>query len=240
MYEELRRVYGSDEIPEAHLPELARQLEDQTRAYEVREEKVDIALALVKPDGFIKERDASGAECYTAEIVYPKDREHLLASFSAWHDKAGALGFHYDPYNFDSNPELSFFEQALRELKLRAEEIEDIYFTGALTDPAKTDFHVEYKDDKGKWRRYTPDFLIRRKPLAGGKPGTGKVIIVEVKSERDRGHAVDGEKGRKAMALRNLENLNPDRLRYEMIFTDSDTIPGDRLAALRQWAAGGK
>lgn len=240
VYEELRRVYGSDEIPVAHLPELALQLEDQTRAYEVREEKVDIALALVKPDGFVKGKDASGAECYTAEIVYPKDREHLLASFAAWREKAGTLGFHYDPYNFDSSPEMSFFEQALRELKLRAEEVEDIYFTGALTDPAKTDFYVEYKDDKGKWRRYTPDFLIRKKPPAGGSPGTGKVIIVEVKSERERGHSVDGEKGRKAIALRNLENLNPDRLRYEMIFTDSDTVPGDRLAPLRQWAGGGK
>ena len=34
-------------------------------------------------------------------------------------------------------------------LNLRPDEVEDIYFTGALTDPAKTEFFVEYKDDKG-------------------------------------------------------------------------------------------
>ena len=64
--------------------------------------------------------------------------------------------------------------------------MEDIYFTGALTDPAKTDFFVEYKDDKGKWRRYTPDFVIRKKPEKGRKTGSGKVFIVEIKREHDR------------------------------------------------------
>jgi type III restriction enzyme len=77
--------------------------------------------------------------------------------------------------------------------------VEGIYFTGALTDPNKTEFFVEYKDDKGKWRRYTPDFVIRRKPAAGGKPGTGKAIIVEIKREHDRAHPVDGESGRKTI-----------------------------------------
>ncbi|WP_447985271.1 hypothetical protein [Nitrospira sp. Nam74] len=95
------------------MTDLARQIEEQTRQYEVTEEKVDVALALVKPEGFQKETEASGAVCYTAEIIYPKDREHLLAHFGIWGDKAGPFGFHYDPYNFDSKPEMSFFEQML-------------------------------------------------------------------------------------------------------------------------------
>jgi type III restriction enzyme len=45
--------------------------------------------------------------------------------------------------------------------------VEGIYFTGALTDPNKTEFFVEYKDDKGKWRRYTPDFVIRSASTIG-------------------------------------------------------------------------
>jgi len=65
-------------------------------------------------------------------------------------DNEGNFGFHYTPYNFDSNPEKDFFEQMLRALNQRPEDVEDIYFTGALTDPGKTDFYVEYKDDKGK------------------------------------------------------------------------------------------
>jgi hypothetical protein len=235
IYDEIRRLYGSDDIPLGHVDDLGRQIEAQTRFYEVKEETVEVALALVKSEGFDKETAADGTECYTAEIVYPKDREALIARLSAWQEKAGPFGFHYDPYNFDSKPEVSFFEQMLAQLNIKPEEVEDIYFTGALTDPNKTDFFVEYKDDKGKWRRYTPDFIIRKKPGRGRKRGTGHVYIVEIKKEHDRAHPVDGENGRKAMAVRKWEKLNPDRLRYEMIFTDSDTIAADQLQNVRRF-----
>ena len=118
-------------------------------------------------------------------------------------------------------------------MRLQPEDVEDIYFTGALTDPAKTDFFVEYRDDKGKWRRYTPDFVIRRKPAKGGKPGAGRAYIVEIKAERDRSNAVDGENGRKAMALRRWVDLNPDRLAYEMIFTSTAAVSQDQTRAVR-------
>jgi type III restriction enzyme len=196
---------------------------------------VDVALALVKPEGFTKDVDASGMEVYTADIVYPKDRENLLARFDAWKDRAGRFGFHYAPYNFDSTPEMSFFEQMLSRLNLTPHEVEDIYFTGAVTDPNKTDFFVEYKDDKGKWRRYTPDFVIRKKPKPGGKPGSGRVFIVEIKAERERAHPVDGENGRKALALRKWETLNPDRLKYQMIFTATDAVSADQLRDATQF-----
>lgn len=230
VYDELRRLYGSDDIPHAHIEGLATQIEEQTRFYEVKEEKVDKALALVKLDGFLKEQDASGSDIYTAEIVYPKDREHLLARLDAWKDKAGRFGFHYDPYNFDSRPELSFFEEMLASLSVKSDDIEDIYFTGALTDPNKTDFFIEYKDDKGKWRRYTPDFLIRRKD--------GKCLIVEIKAERERTHPIDGQNGRKAIALRKWETLNPDRLKYQMIFTAADTVTADQMRPARWFVEG--
>ncbi len=233
LYEEIRRLYGQEDVPESHQRALAEQLERLTRAYEVKEERVDVALALVKPEGFTREQDASGAEIYTAEIVYPKDREHLLVPMEKLSkSNPEAFGFHYDPYNFDSNPELSLFEHVLDRLNLKPDEVEDIYFTGALTDSAKTDFFVEYKDDKGKWRNYTPDFVIRRNPPKGGKRGSGKAIIVEVKKEHDRAHPVDGERGAKAMALRGWESLNPGRLKYEMVFTASDVVGTDQVAAL--------
>jgi hypothetical protein len=117
-------------------------------------------------------------------------------------------------------------------------DVEDIYFTGAVTDPNKTDFYVEYKDEKGKWRRYTPDFVIRRKPGKGRKPGSGKVFIVEIKAERERAHLLDGENGRKALAIRKWETLNPDRLKYQMIFTASDTVSADQLQAAKTFVEG--
>jgi hypothetical protein len=236
VYDELRRIYKTEDIPVTHLDDLAGQIEKQTRFYEIKEEKVDVALALVKSEGFAKEIDASGAEVYTAEILYPKDREHLLLSWEIMRNRNKSdLGFHYSPYNFDSNPEKSFFEQILSQLNVDVKEVEDIYFTGAITDPAKTDFFIEYRDEKGKWRRYTPDFIIRKKPNKGCKTGTGKVFIVEVKREHDRAHLIDGENGKKAMALRKWEKLNPERFKYQIIFTGTDTVSVDQMRDFRKF-----
>jgi type III restriction enzyme len=236
IFGELTRLYRTNDVPFAHLDELARQIEEQTRLYHVLEETVDRALALVKPEGFKRETDATGAEIYTAEIVYPKDRERLLLK---WEQMAGQnphdFSFHYTPYDFDSNPEQSLFEQMLAHLNLHPSEVEDIYFTGALTDPSKTDFFVEYKDDEGRWHRYTPDFVIRKKAKRGRKPGSGRVYIVEVKREHDRAHPTDGENGKKALALRKWENLNPERLKYEMVFSATDVVALDQLRGAKKF-----
>ena len=62
---------------------------------------------------------------------------------------------------------------------------------------------------------YTPDFVVRRVD--------GKCLIVEIKSERERGHEIDGENGKKAIATRAWTDLNSYRLKYQMIFTGHDT-----------------
>jgi hypothetical protein len=228
VYDELARLYGVEgEMPEADLTALARQIEEQNRSYEVTEEEVDVALALVRldpktgephPHGWTRAPDAAGNVVYTAEITYFKDRERYLYPLEHTRENDGNFGFHYAPYNFDSKLEIDFFDRMLRHVNLHPDEVEDIYFTGALTDRNKTEFFVEYKDEKGKWRRYTPDFLIRLKD--------GRCLIVETKRAHDRDHPVDGENGRKAMQLRRWEELNPERLRYHMIFSDG-YCPGD-------------
>ncbi len=238
--DELRRIYdGAGEMPAAHLADLAKQIEEQTRNYEVHEEVREIALALVKPDGFEKSLDSDGTEIYTAEISYPISKEHLITRWEIWKDRAGAFGFHYAPYNFDSNPELSFFEQVLTQLNLHPDTIEDIYFTGALTDAKKTDFRVEYKGEDGKWHDYTPDFVIRCK--------NGKCLVVEIKSaqfqaathedlEREaRGEAAITAEGRKAIALKKWERLDPDRLKYELIFARGDSVDYEQLKNTREF-----
>jgi len=128
----------------------------------------------------------------------------------------------------------------LNALNLHPEEVEDIYFTGALTDPSKTDFYVEYLAEDDRWRRYTPDFIIRRKD--------GRCLIVEIKSaqfeaatEQDidnhtRGVAAITAEGRKAVALKKWEKLNPERLKYQIIFADSDVIPYDKMTEPRAFA----
>ena len=229
VYAELKRLYGAGEtVPEAHLAALARQIEEQTRRYEIEEEEVEVALALVRPEGFDEDRDDEGNVVYTAEITYRKDREHLLLSWQEMMPQNdGDFGFHYDPYNFDSKPEQDFFRQMLHAINVAPEHVEDIYFTGGLTDPRKTEFYVEYKGEDKKWHRYSPDFVVRR--------NDGRCTIVEIKAERERAHPVDGEQGRKAMAIRSWEDLNPDKLQYEMIFTDSDSIPFNKLSTPRRF-----
>jgi predicted nucleotidyltransferase len=245
VHDEVRRLYG-DEVPSAHLSQLALQVADQTRGYEVREEEVEWALALVKPSGFTRVVDDSGTEVYVAEIAYPKDRERLLNATQVLRENPGGFGFHYDPYNFDSGPEQQFFQNLLAEVNLHPSEVEDVYFMGGLTDPAKTDFYVDYLGEDGRWHRYTPDFVIRKLPARGGKPGSGRVLIVEVKSQQFRAATEEDDRrfargeppitteGRKTVALRKLERLNPDRLKYELVFVNT-AVTYDQLEPTRRF-----
>lgn len=234
IHDELKRLHPNSDIPLDHLDDFAGQIEAQVRAYEVREETVEVAMALVRPAGFSREV-SEGTEVYTANIMYPVDREKLLLWPQEVKENRAGYGFHYVPYNFDSNPEKSFCEQLLQHLDIDPDDIEDIYFTGALTDPAKTEFFVEYKDDRGKWRRYSPDFVIRKQPVAGARPGTGKVLIIEIKREHERGHPIEGATGHKAIELRKWVGLNPDRLKYEMIFTSGSVVTPDQMSAVRRF-----
>jgi hypothetical protein len=242
--DELRRIYGgATEIPLPHLADLALQTEAQTRNYELQEETVEKALALVRPEGFQKGLDEQGAEVYTAEISYPIDRQRLLLSWEEMRTtNQGDFGFHYDPYNFDSNPEKSFFEQMLAHLNLNPDDVEDIYFTGALTTPDKTEFWVDYKGLDDRWHRYTPDFIIRRQD--------GRCLIVEIKSAQfaavtqedlareERGEAVLTVEGRKAVALRKWERLNPDHLKYQIIYAGEETVAYDQTQTARLFVEG--
>ena len=229
VYSELKRLYGTgNPVPETHLADLAAQIEARTRRYRVEEEEVDVALALVKPDGFRAEQADDGSVVYTAEITYQKSKEHLLLSWRDWLGRSeGDFGFHYDPYNFDSAPELDFFRQVLDAINLQPEQVEDLYFTGGLHDPDKTDFAVEYKGVDGRWHRYSPDFVIRRKD--------GRCYIVEIKDARFREDAVEGESGRKAMAVQQWVGLNPDKLKYEMIFTAGEGVAFNQLAPVKRF-----
>lgn len=213
---ELRRNYPAGFLPVSHYSELLKQIEAQTAKYETVEETVEAALALVKKEGFEKQTDDQGNEAYTAEISYPIDKEDLLIHYEAWKQRTGRFGFHYSPYNFDSRPEKNYFEVLLDMLKQKPDEVEDIYFTGALTDSKKTDFFIEYRGKDGKMHNYAPDFIVRRKD--------GKCLIVEIKSEGERNDEIDGENGAKALATRKWEGLNADKLKYQMIFVKQEDV----------------
>ena len=94
----------------------------------------------------------------------------------------------------------------LRELNLTPADVQDVYFTGAITDPRKTDLSFAYPKGNGSEGRYTPDFVIH---------ATGdRWMLVEVKMTGRRADPVEGAEGTKAAAIRKLAALGsgPDRL----------------------------
>lgn len=83
--------------------------------------------------------------------------------------------------------------------------------------------------------------MIREKPRPGDAPGTGRVLIVEVKASRDQatiesevasGRAVSRE-GRKALAVKRWENLSPDRLKYHLVYVTGPTATADQVREAR-------
>jgi len=228
VYNALRACYGAGDVPQAHLDALAGQIEAQTRAYEVREHREEVPLEIVKPSGFGPDADGE----YTTEISVSKAREAYLLSPEAVTKNDGGFGFHFTPYNFDSGPEKSFFEQMLLSLNQHPDGIADIYFTGGFTSGDKTDFFVEYQDALGKWRSYTPDFLIHRKD--------GQWLIVEVKAKRalDNDDPADGPNGRKARAARRWEAGDPARIKYTMIFAAASDVDYAETKEARRFVEG--
>jgi len=228
---------GETGIPEHHLPALGKQIEQQRADYEEDWQEIDVALALVKPEGFTA-TTRDGLPVYTARVSFAKDRAHLYRTAEQLPDAGLArdLSFHYEGYNFDSQSEAEYLERVLNLVKQHPDNIDGIWFTGGLTDPNKTELYAEYLGEDGRWHRYTPDFVIRRKD--------GRHLIVEVKNDalsaaigEDLDRHAKGERpltpeGRKAVALKRWEALNPDVLHYQVIFA-ADTLAEEALDETR-------
>ncbi len=228
----LREAYEGREIPVAHLEPLARTLEAQLGGYTETTEHEDVELAIVKPDGFDAVRQADGEVIRQADIAYPADRARLV--YGPEHlagENPADYGFHYTPYNFDSGPEADFYEKVLRALNLHPDEVREIYFTGAITDPKKTDLAFVYRRE-GRDHRYTPDFVIHARG--------DRWLLIEIKTQARRHDEVEGEDGLKATALRALEAANPGRVFYRMVFADA-VAPAPDVAAVQAFveATGG-
>ncbi|MBI2777561.1 MAG: DEAD/DEAH box helicase family protein [Chloroflexi bacterium] len=225
----LRAAYGSDDVPVAHLEPLAETLEAslgrlvETTTYE------DVELAIAKPEGFDAVTLADGTVARQADISYPADRAHLVFGPDRLvGENPAGYGFHYTPYNFDSSPEADFYEKVLRALNLHPDEVRDIYFTGAITDPGKTDLAFTYRRD-GRDHRYTPDFVVH----AQGD----RWLLVEIKMTARRQDAVEGEAGIKATALRAIADANPGRIFYRMVFADT-VAPAPEIARVQVFVDG--
>ncbi|MDD9819500.1 MAG: hypothetical protein OXR07_01300 [Nitrospira sp.] len=60
-------------------------------------------------------------------------------------------------------PERALFRHVLSLLSTDPGDVEAFVFTGGLTDPNKTDFHLEYLGEDKRYHPYFPDFGIVKK-----------------------------------------------------------------------------
>jgi hypothetical protein len=217
----LRAVYGTDEIPVSHLGGLASQLEAWLGAYTAIEGDEERELAILRPDGF-EHVTVDGEEFHESTVSYPADRASMIWDLDRIGENPGDYGFHYVPYNFDSTPEADFYERVLAQLNLDPDEVQDIYFTGAITDPAKTDLSFSYPHGD-RDARYTPDFVIH----AVGD----RWMLVEIKMTARRDDPLEGRAGVKARALERIAELNDGRVVYRMVFADAQ-VPALDVAAV--------
>lgn len=217
----LRAVYGDGQVPVPHLPALSDQLERWQGAYTAVDGEEERELSIIRPDGFDQVATDDGP-AFEASISYPADHEALVWELDRVRENPGDYGFHYVPYNFDSSPEADFYERVLGQLNLHPEEVQDIYFTGAITDPRKTDLSFSYAGLDGREHRYTPDFVVH----AHGD----RWLLVEVKMTARRDDPIEGRNGRKAARLVDLQERNPGRVFYRIVFADAQTPAADLTA----------
>lgn len=219
VYAQLSKLYDTD-IPRTHITQLFAQVESQTTKYEEVEEQITEALALIKfidengEPTFKKDRD----NAYYHTIRYSPGKEKLFVHHDEYTGRNPAgFGFHYTPYNFDSEPEKEFLVEMLQRLGQKQDEIEDIYFTGGISNPAQTDLHFEYKGEDGRYHQYYPDFVIVKK--------TGEFLIVEIKAE---GKETDPEVQAKAKAVERLTRIPANKFKYHILYTPTP-IPTMKL-----------
>lgn len=221
----LRQIYPEGEIEASEIAILRQQIEDQTRSYKTVVEEEEVTIKIIKPEGFEKEQ-IDGKVVFTSTIKYQKRKADLLLRQEQFQEtNTKGLGFHYSPYNMDSNPEKDFFTKLLLALNEDPDEVEDIYFTGAITNSNKTDFLFEYKNKKGKYSNYTPDFVIRK--------NNGQMLIVEIKGE----HILEGAR-EKIETLINLVKLNSNKLKYLVLPTTGEEVDPLHLEEVKKWIYG--
>ncbi|MCI0562132.1 MAG: hypothetical protein MN733_26900, partial [Nitrososphaera sp.] len=132
----------------ALIPFVIQEILDKAYQYDWREETIEEELELTK--------------LYPFKISVQRGK-NILVVYREQEEEDGhksRLGFHINPYNFDSGEEKDLFRY-LRDFLDKDEAIMDIYFTGGVVDAIHNDFYFEYwSPDKQRYARYFPDFLV--------------------------------------------------------------------------------
>lgn len=156
---------------------IAEQILDKYISYTATEEIVEETIELTKAYPF----KINLADKHKQELVVYREKEIEERGTSK-------LGFHINPYNFDSQDELQIFRY-LRQALDKDEHVNDVYFTGGVPYAEHNEFFFEYAnpEKEGTISRYFPDFLV--------ETSKGRFLVVEIKGD-DEKHAYNTEKAR--------------------------------------------
>lgn len=158
-------VRETNEMP-ALIPFVIQELLKSAFTYEERIETIEEELELTK--------------LYPFKISVQSGQNKLIVYREAEEETGyvSRLGFHINPYNFDSSDEKDLFRY-LRDALKKKETIKDIYFTGGATDISHNDFYFEYwSPEKQRIALYFPDFLV--------ETTGGRFFVIETKSAAER------------------------------------------------------
>ena len=156
------------------------------------------------------EEEIELAKLYPFKISIEQGRNILVVYKDKMEEAYGRsrIGFHINPYNFDSTDEKDLFKY-LRDVLDKDEAIVDVYFTGGATDPTHNDFYFEYYSPENKRiARYFPDFLV--------ETTKGRFLVIEVKSNREK----EGYEQNKQEYKGKVENLFSEVFAKEIGFKE--------------------
>ncbi|MCX6736517.1 MAG: DEAD/DEAH box helicase family protein [Candidatus Parcubacteria bacterium] len=162
----------------------------------------------------IIEEEIELTKMYPFKISVEQGKNILVVSREQMEEAHGKsrIGFHINPYNFDSTDEKDLFKY-LRDVLDKDEVIVDVYFTGGATDPTHNDFYFEYYSPENKRiARYFPDFLV--------ETTKGRFLVVEVKSNREK----EGYEKNKQEYKGKIENLFSEVFAKEIGFKEFQQV----------------
>jgi hypothetical protein len=152
--------------------------------------KIQEALFEYQEESGSTEEEVALARNFPIERHISEDQEGLVMTPNGGRERS----YHLDHYIFDSGEERKLFEMLLTH-----ERVEEIYFTGGVTDPAHNEFYVEYYDEQaGRWPKFFPDFFL--------KLADDGWMVIEVKREDQIEHPNVKAKDEAACAV--FEALN--------------------------------
>ena len=204
---------------------IADQILSQAIAYEkketIKEETLELTKAFPFKINVKRELQETDTDAFARSLVVYREQEEQDG-------RTSRLGFHVNPYNFDSKDELEMFHYLRSHLK-DGEQVKDVYFTGGITNEKHNEFFFDYQenliDGSHKLSKYFPDFLI--------ETSFGRYVVLEVKgadeeltykAEKERlekgelsKHQITSNPLMKEVGFREFNDLNSD-FEYRIIF----------------------